>query len=248
MPLYDASSADWISTCANLSNSNSFVVADIGNPSGPGTSASPSSAENFSECASANVGVLGYVDSGYCQVPLITVESQIDSWYAWYTSDGVDGIFVDEAANPNSPMRQSDCLSGTMSAVNYYQTIAAFIHTEGGTQTVTLNYGVNPMSGWALSSSIVAQNANILVIFESPYSEYVSYANSGQPWSPVAWESSYSASHFSVLVYDATNANLPGVFCSAVSQQNVGFAFATPNNGWMTPPPSAYLTGELNGC
>jgi len=86
---------------------------------------------------------------------------------------------------------------------------------------VTLNYGANPVSGWALSSGIAAQNANILVVFEDPYSEYVNYANSGQPWSPSLWESSYSASHFSILIYDATNANLPGAFCSSVSQQNV---------------------------
>jgi len=149
------------------------------------------------------------VDSGYCQVPLATVESQINSWYAWYGGDGIEGIFVDEAASPYSPLKQSDCLSGTTSAVIYYQTISAYVHAEGVNQTVTLNYGANPVSGWALSSGIAAQNANILVVFEDPYSEYVNYANSGQPWSPSLWESSYSASHFSILIYDATNANLP---------------------------------------
>ena len=248
IPLYDTNSADWSSTCSALGSSNSFVVADIGNPGGPGTSANTSWSANFLDCDSTHVGVLGYVDSGYCQVPLATVESQINSWYAWYGGDGIEGIFVDEAASPYSPLKQSDCLSGTTSAVIYYQTISAYVHAEGVNQTVTLNYGANPVSGWALSSGIAAQNANILVVFEDPYSEYVNYANSGQPWSPSLWESSYSASHFSILIYDATNANLPGAFCSSVSQQNVGFAYATPSSGWTTPAPSGYLTGELNGC
>jgi hypothetical protein len=248
VPLYDANSADWSSTCSSLGSSNSFVVADIGDPSGPGTSANSSWSSNFSDCANAQVGVLGYVDSGYCQVPIATVESQVNSWYAWYANVGVDGIFVDEAASPNAPTSRSDCLSGTMSAVTYYQAISAYVHSEGVNQTVTFNYGVNPISDWALSSSVTAQNANILVIFEDPYSEYVNYANSGLPWSPVAWEAAYSPTHFSVFVYDATNANLPVAFCSAVSQQNVGYAYATPNSGWTTPAPNSYLTGELNGC
>jgi len=59
----------------------------------------------------------------------------------WYR-----GIFVDEAASPYSPLKQSDCLSGTTSAVIYYQTISAYVHAEGVNQTVTLNYGANPVS------------------------------------------------------------------------------------------------------
>jgi hypothetical protein len=224
------------------------VVADIGDPGGPGTSANPSWAQNVSECGDAHVGVLGYVDSGYCQVPLATVESQIDDWYGWYASDGVDGIFVDEADNPVTASSQSDCLSGTMSAVNYYQTISGYVHSEGVDETVTLNFGANPTSDWALSSGVAAQNADILVIFEDPYGEYENYANSGAQWSPLKWESSYSASRFAVLVYDANEANLPGAFCLSVSQQDVGFAYVTPFSGWTVPAPSAYLGGELNVC
>jgi hypothetical protein len=224
------------------------VVADIGDPGGPGTSASISWAQNLSECGNARVGVLGYVDSGYCQVPLATVESQINNWYDWYAGVGLDGIFVDEAANPVSPTSHADCLSGTTSAVAYYQAIAAYVHSEGLDETVTLNFGANPVSGWALSSDIAAQNADILVIFESPYSEYVNYAGSGQPWTTAPWESSYPARDFSVLVYDASGASLPGSFCVAVAEQNVGFAYVTPYNGWFTPAPNAYLASELNDC
>ncbi len=248
VPLYDANLADWMSTCSSLSSSNSFVVADIGDPGGPGTSSSSGWAQNFSECASAHVGVLGYVDSGYCQVPLATVESQIDSWYDWYAGVGLDGIFVDEAANPVSPTSHSDCLSGTASAVAYYHAIAAYAHSEGPDETVTLNFGANPVSGWALSSAIAAQNADILVIFESPYSQYVNYANTGEPWTAATWESSYPARDFSVLVYDASGASLPGSFCAAVAQQNVGFTYVSPYDGWFAPAPNAYLVSGLTDC
>jgi hypothetical protein len=248
VPLYDSYGADWSSTCATLASSNSFVVADVSSPSGPGTFADPDWAADFGVCESAHVGVLGYVDSDYCQTPIATVESQVDSWYHWYASVGVDGIFIDEVASPSVTTSKSDCLSGTLSALSYYQTVAAYVHAEGVSQTVTFNYGANPNSAWALSSRIAAQNANILVIFDSPYSQYVNYANSGRPWSTVAWESTYSPSHFAVLVYDAPNVKLPGAFCSQASQQNVGFVYATPNGDWTTPAPVSYLQGELNNC
>jgi hypothetical protein len=248
VPLYDASGADWATTCGALASSNSFVVADIGSSSGPGTSGSASWSGNFLECDATHVGVLGYVDSDYCHVSLATVESQVDNWYAWYAGDGLTGIFVDEVANPSSATSKSDCLSKTMSALSYYQTIAAYIHAEGVYQTVAFNYGRNPVSGWALANRYAAQNANILVTFEGPYASYVDYQGSGQAWSPASWESSYAASHFSVLVYDASNNNLPGAFCAVVSQQNVLYSYATPNSGWTTPAPAAYLTSEQNSC
>ncbi len=248
VPLYDQSSADWATTCSALASTNSFVVADIGSSSGPGTSGSASWSGNFSACDAAHVGVLGYVDSDYCHVALATVEGQVDSWYEWYAGDGLAGIFVDEVANPSSATSKTDCLSKTMSAATYYQTIAAYIHTEGVYQTVAFNYGRNPVSGWALSNRYAAQNANILVTFEGPYAGYVDYAGSGRAWSPSSWESSFAASHFSVLVYDAISPDLPGAFCSAVSQQNVGYAYATPFDGWTTPAPSSYMNDKLDGC
>jgi hypothetical protein len=63
VPLYDSSSADWLSACTGLSNTDSFVVADIGNPGGPGTSASSTWASNIADCGTSGVAVLGYVDT-----------------------------------------------------------------------------------------------------------------------------------------------------------------------------------------
>jgi hypothetical protein len=246
LPLYDSSSADWLSACTDLAGTNSFVVADIGNPGGPGTSVSPTWASNIADCGTSHVGVLGYVDTGYCQVPLSTVEGQIDAWYSWYGPDGVDGIFFDEADNPSNPTSTSDCLARSSSAVGYYQTIAAYVHAKAAGQTVTFNFGVNPVSSWPLASTVAGQNADIIVIFEDPYSDYVDYG--GSAWAPTAWEADYAAQHFSLLVYGANGPNLPSAFCSAVSSQNVGMVYITPSSGWVTLPDSAYLSSELAEC
>jgi uncharacterized membrane protein len=247
VPLYDSSAADWSETCAALAGTNSLVVADIGNPGGPGTSASAAWATNIGYCGAAHVGAMGYVDTGYCQVPLATAEGQVDSWYAWYGADGISGIFFDEADDPSNPNATSDCLSHTSSAVSYYRTLAAFVHALAAGQTVTFNFGENPASNWALSSTVAGQNADIAVVFEDTYSDFLDYG-SGAPWSPAAWESAYGAQHFSVLVYDTIGADQPAAACAALAGQNVGYGYFTPNSGWTSPPPAQFLDGEVADC
>ena len=237
LPLYDTSAADWSTACSGLAGTHSFVVADIGNPGGPGTAENPGWASNIADCGNAHVGVLGYVDTGYCQVPLATVESQVDQWYSWYGTDGLSGIFFDEAANPSNPSAGSDCLSRTTSAISYYQSIAAYAHGKAAGQTVTFNFGVNPASSWPLSSSNTALNADIIVIFEDTYGEYVDYGGSGAPWSPSAWEAGFGAQHFSILAYDAAGAGQPAAFCATVSGQNIGNVYVTPSLGLGEPAP-----------
>ncbi len=247
VPLYDSSAADWSQTCSALAGTSSLLIADIGNPGGPGTSASPAWATNIDYCGAAHVGVLGYVDTGYCQVPLATAEGQIDSWYAWYGADGIAGIFFDEADDPSNPNATSDCLSRSTSAVSYYHTLAAFAHAIAAGQTVTFNFGENPASNWALSSTVAAQNADIAVVFEDTYSNFLDYG-SGRPWSPAAWESAYGAQHFSVLVYDTVGPDQPATACSALAGQNVGYGYFTPESGWTTAPPVQYLDSEVADC
>jgi hypothetical protein len=248
LPLYDSSGTDWSTACNGLTGTGSFVVADIGNPGGPGTAASGAWASKISDCGATHVGVLGYVDTGYCQISLSTVENEVDDWYSWYGTDGLSGIFFDEAANPSNPSTAADCLSRSTSAVSYYQAIAAYVHGKAAGQTVTLNFGVNPVSSWPLSSTVPSQNADILVIFEDSSSEYLDYGGSGVAWSPAPWEAGYGAQHFSLLVYDASETNQPAEFCSSVSSQNVGNVYVTPNAGWESLPPGAYFSSELAAC
>ena len=248
VPLYDRSTADWQTACSDLANSTSLVVADIGNPGGPGTTADPTWSTNIAQCGGTHVGVLGYVDTGYCQIPLSTVESQVNSWYAWYGAVGLSGIFFDDAASPANPSATSDCLSQSSSAVAYYRAIAAYVHGIAVNQTVTFNFGVNPVSSWPLSSTVPAQNADVAVIFEDPYVDYVDYGGSGVAWSPAPWESGFGPQHFSVLVYGATGSGQPNTFCSAVAQQNIGKVYVTPTSGWISLPPAAYLSSELTAC
>ena len=248
LPLYDDNAADWQRACSSLSGSSSFVVGDIGSPGGPGTSESSSWAANIGDCGGSHVGVMGYVDTGFCQVPLATAESQVDNWYSWYGADGLSGIFFDEAADPANPSSVAGCLSQSSSAVDYYRTLAAYVHGKGAGQTVALNFGVNPVSNWAFSSASAGQNADIAVIFEDPYSDYANYGGSGAPWSPAPWEASYTPQHFSLLVYGASGANQPAAACSTLVHQNVGYGFITPANGWTSLPPAQFLAGELTDC
>jgi hypothetical protein len=248
IPLYDANGEDWVSACNTLSSTSSFLVADIGNPGGPGTSSSPSWAQNFSNCDHSKVGVLGYVDTGYCQVPIATVESQIDSWYSWYGTDDLKGIFFDEVANPSDPTTPGDCLAGTTSALSYYRALARYAHSQSTGQTVAYNFGVNPVSNWPLASATANENADVMIVFEDPYSQYVNYGGSGAAWAPATWESAYASSHFSILAYDAVTGDQPATFCSNVTAQNIRYAFVTPNDGWLSLAPSSFLTSELTNC
>jgi hypothetical protein len=248
LPLYDSSASDWLQACSTLSGTDSFVIGDIGDPGGPGTSESTSWAANIGDCGASHVGVLGYVDTGFCQVPLATAESEVDEWYSWYGADGLSGVYFDEAVDPADPSAIADCLSQTTSAVSYYGTLAAYVHEKATGQTVALNVGANPVSNWPFSSTSADQNADIVVIFEDPYSEYLDYGGSGAAWSPAPWETGYSAQHFALLVYDATGASQPAAACSAIALQNVGYAFITPEASWTSLPPAQYLAGESTDC
>jgi hypothetical protein len=241
LPLYDPSSTDWATACSDLSGTNSFVVADIGNPGGPGTVASASWAANIGSCGADVVGVMGYVDTGYCSVPLTTAESQIADWYSWYGADGIKGIFLDRVDNPASPTSTWNCLSGTTSATTYYQALASYVHAESSGQTVAYNFGTNPMSGWALSSTVAGQNANVVVTFENQASAFAT-------WSPANWESSYPAADFSVMLYGDRNANDPAATCALVASQNIGYAFISPASAWTVLPPASFLSAEIADC
>jgi hypothetical protein len=94
---------------------------------------------------------------------------------------------------------------------------------------------------------VAAQNADIIVIFEDTYGNYVNNGGSGA-WAPAKWEAAYAAQHFSVLVYGASGSNQPSAFCSAVSAQNIGNVYVTPTSGWLTLPNSTFLSSELADC
>jgi hypothetical protein len=247
VPLYDISGSDWSTACSALGGTASFVIADIGNPGGPGTSKSSTWTTNMNYCLNAGTSVLGYVDTAYCQASLTTVESQVDSWYTWYKANGISGIFFDEVANPPNPTATSSC-SGKSSATTYYQRLATYVHQKAAQQTVVYNFGVNPVSAWSLNSSTTNANADIIVTFEDPSSDYTNYGGSGAAWKPSAWEASYPARRFSALLYDASSSTSLSPLCSAVAGQNIGYVYITPNSSYTSLPPATYFSTELRAC
>ena len=241
VPLYDESTADWSRACSGLRGTDSLTVANIGNPGGPGASPSSTWTANLRACSDDHVNVLGYVDTGYCQVPLATAEGQIDSWFHWYGAAGLRGIFLDQVSNPPDPAAQSDCLAETSSALRYYRTLASYVHAKAGGTTVVDNFGLNPLTDWALSGGSENQRADIVVTFENSSMAYAS-------WLPAAWEASYPANNFSVLVDSASSADQPASFCAAVAKQHVGYHFASPFASWNSLPPSGYFSSEVAQC
>ena len=79
------------------------------------------------------------------------------------------------------------------------------------------------------------------MIFEDSSAVYAS-------WSPAAWEASFPATSFSVLVYGAGGADQPASFCSAATRQHVGYLYATPFASWNQFPSPEYFSREVSAC
>lgn len=212
IPLYDsANAADWTQACSTVNGAHggSWIIADVDQGLGPGPAPVPAWASVISNCYnSGRASVIGYVDTDYGQISIATVESQIKAWYSYYPGD-IAGIFFDRA---------NDTIPGTTTSnVSYYRTLDSFVHKgHGDNDEVVLNYGASPGSGWMFNSSN-ANNADMVVTFESDYDAYTT-------WSPAAWEASYPASDFAALIYDTGESTdpQPASACGRLAQQNIG--------------------------
>jgi hypothetical protein len=178
--------------------------------------------------------VIGYVDTDYGQASIATIESQIKAWYSFYPGD-IAGIFFD---------RVSDTIPGTSTSnQSFYRTLDSYVHThEGNNDEVVLNYGANPGSGWMFNSSN-ANNADIVVTFESDYDTYTT-------WTQAAWESHYPASDFSALIYNTgeSTAPQPASACSSLAQQNIGYVYVGTWYDVLPPYFSSFLADAAQGA
>jgi len=82
---------------ANVVNANFYENIDVViNPnSGVGTSQNSDYVNGVNQLRAGNVGVYGYVYTGWGTRLPTTVKAEIDNWQAWYN---VDGIFLDESS------------------------------------------------------------------------------------------------------------------------------------------------------
>ena len=238
IPLYDdANASDWTQACSQVNGSadGSWIIADVAQGQGPGSAPVPAWASVIDQCYSyGRASVIGYVDTNYGQASIATIESQIKAWYSFYPGD-IAGIFFD---------RVSDTIPGTTTSnQSFYRTLDSYVHThEGHNDEVVLNYGANPGSGWMFNSSN-ANNADIVVTFESDYDAYTT-------WTQAAWETHYPASDFSALIYNTgeSSAPQPASACSSLAQQNIGYVYVGTWYDVLPPYFSSFLTDAAQGA
>ncbi|KAI4193183.1 MAG: hypothetical protein LQ350_008432 [Teloschistes chrysophthalmus] len=128
VPLYlypDSSASAWSNVTAAIAANPYVNWQIIVNPnSGPGDY--PPDANYIAGVSKINsypnAVTLGYVDTGYTQVPYSTLKSQVDTWAKWSTytaaNIAIRGIFFDDVSNDASSMSYS-----------YYQQAAAYAHS-----------------------------------------------------------------------------------------------------------------------
>jgi len=237
IPLYDnGNAADWTEACSqtNGSGDGSWIIADVDYGLGPGPAPVPAWAKVIDNCYNyGRASVIGYVDTDYGQNSIASIESQINAWYSFYPG-GIAGIFFD---------RVSDDVPGTTTSnQSFYRTLASYVHThEGNNDEVVLNYGANPGSGWMFNGSN-ANNADMVVTFESDYDTYTS-------WTQAAWETRYPARDFAALIYNTgeSTAPQPASACSSLAQQNIGYVYVGTWYDVLPPYFGSFLTDSLQG-
>jgi len=238
IPLYDdADASDWTQACSTVNGSGggSWIIADVDEGQGPGPAPVPAWASVIDNCyQDGRASVIGYVDTDYGQASIATIESQIKAWYSFYPGD-IAGIFFD---------RVSDTIPGTTTSnQSFYRTLDSYVHThEGNNDEVVLNYGANPGSGWMFSSSN-ANNADIVVTFESDYDTYTT-------WTQAAWETRYPASDFAALIYNTgeSTAPQPASACGSLAQQNIGYVYVGTWYDVLPPYFSSFLADAAQGA
>lgn len=213
----------------------------IANPnSGPGTAFDQGYANAIRSASGAGIRVIGYVDTGYFGTTgrvtrsgqtttaawTSQVEADITSWYTWYGSYGLGGVFFDDGLN--------DCGTGN-AHVSLYQAINTYTkQNHSGALTVD-----NPGTA---ADQCYAEAADVIVMFEGTYASYTG-------WTAPAWElNSTNPNQFWHLVYGTpTQANLENAV-SLSKQRNAGYLYVTNDalpNPWDTLPTGAYWSDEL---
>lgn len=222
VPSYFYPDCAWNTNCLwrQFDNAAPKVGLGIINPgSGPGTTIDNNYVNQVKQSQSKGTIILGYVDTAYANRNINEVKSDIDKFYSWY---GVDGIFFDQGYG-------SEC-----SRLTYYQSLDQYVKAKGGKGVTVINYGTNSAECYIAAS-------DILLIFESPYNNYVN-------WQPAPWVSKYPPSHFWHLVY-ATPDDKALSALQLSKQRNAGWIYITPDdlpNPWDSLPPSIYWNLLIN--
>jgi hypothetical protein len=168
--------------------------------SGPGKNADASYVAAIAKVHAAGGRVIGYVSSSYGKRSLSAVTTDINTYAALYK---IDGFFIDEMTSDN-----------VTSHIQFYQSIYNYIKGLSPKYSVMGNPGTNIPELYA--SLPVADQ---FVVFEDNAKHYASYA-------AAKWQANYPVNRFVHMVYNATEAQMPGIVAYA-STHGAGGVFVT---------------------
>jgi hypothetical protein len=146
--------------------------------SGPGAEYRAEYADLVQSLERVGIRPLGYVSTGYAHRSLADVESDIDTWYAWYR---IGGIFADEVS----------CAAGDL---DFYASVTGCVRSrESGRSRIAFNPGTH-------ATLEHMQLCDVLVNWEGSWSDY-RYAYPANP----LWVKDYAAERFWHIVHGCRN-------------------------------------------
>jgi hypothetical protein len=146
------------------------------------------------------VEVLGYSSTDYGGRPVSAVEADARRYRAWYRTDG---MFLDLAAPDRGHLP-------------YYRKLASYIRKLDRRAVIWLNPGAYPDQAYL-------QVANVLVVFEGPYSSYRGLQVPG-------WVRHYRATRFAQVIHDTPRADLARAVRLG-RQRRAGYIYVTDLGG-----------------
>lgn len=218
IPLYiwPGEGSEW-ATVASAGTAVSYIVANAGDPGGPGPSADAEYTKAIANAHQAGQKVVGYVDTSYAERNLATVKSEIDQWYAFYPA--IDGIFLD--LTPSSAGRITD----------YYKPVSDFIRAKPGAHVVIINPGQPDFEEAYMAL------ADIVMCYENPYGSTGDGYAPGK-YSAPSWMTKYAPQRFWHVILEVVDKAAMQSVLDLARTRNAGHVYVT---NYADPPAYARL-------
>jgi hypothetical protein len=202
------------------------IIAIVNQSNGDFTSVDTQYTTGIAALHDANITTVGYVYTGYANRNIDEVKQNIDSWANLYSSEGVAGIFFDEA-------------SRVAGDIDYYKTLSLYAKAKG-LETIILNPGT------VVDTAYISEGfATIIVTQEMPYSDAVAMSEYNTPT---------ATTKLAMLFYESDANDMPALTCTHAKGHDFEYLYATDDgsdgNPWDSL--SSYLEETavlmLDGC
>jgi hypothetical protein len=214
--IYPGGDNEWAAV-AKAGTAVSYIIANAGDPGGPGLSADPAYATAIASAHTAGQLVLGYVDTNFAERALADAQAEVNQWYAFYPQ--IDGIFVDQTPD------------GADRIASYYQALSEQIRGKPGAHVVIINPGQPSFAEGYMALADVAMS------FENPYGSISDGYGPGQ-YSAPAWMGKYPADRFWHVILEVADATAMRSVLDLARTRNVGHVYVT---NYADPPAYARL-------